>query len=288
MSEQTELSEIQTAAGVAAELAREATTAKAQPRSAQILDAAPFVILRDGSGNERIQIVDGRLEAPHRKTGTVKLHDSDSFIEHYKIHGNGAPVYASLDPLQFVAVLNDHTKEAAGYRDHRSLYLVKHSMEWAAWAAHNGSGAAFNSNESFALFLEENSLDIVKPDAASMLQIALNFRVNADVSFSTSQRLSDGHVELAYNNVVTANAQSAANGKLKIPEQFTIEIPVFAGLESAKYKIDARFRYRLREGKLCIWYELIHARKAKEQAFKDMLEQIKKATKAPILHGTPE
>lgn len=276
------------AANVVADLAREATTAKAQPRKGDYLDATPFVILRNGDGGERIEYVANIDPIPHRKTGTVKLHDAESFIEHYKIHGNGAPVYASLNPLQFVGVLNDHTRDDAGHRDHRSLYLVKHSLEWDAWEKHNGSGAAFNSNESFALFLEENSLDIVKPDAATMLQIALNFRVNADVSFSTSQRLQDGHVELSYNNVVTANAQSAANGKLKIPELFTIEIPVFAGLESAKYKIDARFRYRLREGKLSIWYELIHARKAKEQAFKDMLEAIKKATEAPILHGTPE
>jgi hypothetical protein len=33
---------------------------------------------------------------------------------------------------------------------------------------------------------------------------------------------------------------------------------------------------------------LIHSRKAMEQAFKDIWAQIEKATKATILHGTPD
>lgn len=254
----------------------------------QYLDASPFVILRTEAGNEKVEWLDKVAEQPHRKTGSVKLNDAESFIAYYALHSEGAPVYATLQPAQFVAVLNDHTKTEAGYRDHRSIFKVAHSPEWESWTKHNGSGAAFNSNESFALFLEENALDIVKPDAAQMLQIALNFRVNADVRFSTSQRLQDGNVELAFANVVNASAGSTAGGKLKIPETFTIEIPVFAGLNAKKYKVEARFRYRLREGSLSLWYELIHSRKAMEQAFKDIWAQIEKATKATILHGTPE
>lgn len=271
-----------------AELARRADNNVFAPRRAEYKDAAPFVVLRSGDGHERLEWLKERLDDPKRKSGTVKLNDAASFVSYYKLHGNGAPVYATLQPARFLAVLNDHAKDAPGWKDYRADFLVAHSREWQTWEKHNGAGAAFNSNESLALFLEDNAPDIVKPEAATMLAIALNFRVNADVNFSVAQRLQDGNVELGYRNVVSAQAQSEAGGKLKIPEQFTIDVPVFAGIDAKRYKVEARFRYRLREGKLTLWYELVRPHKVVEQAFKDVWAQIEKETKAPILHGTPE
>lgn len=276
------------AANLVATLARAASAETKKPIKGEYLDAAPFVILRNEYGAETVQHLNETLSAPHRKTGTVRLKDAESFIAHYGIHGNGAPVYATLTPARFVAVLNDHTAEAAGHRDHRAEFMVSHSREWDAWTKHNGSGAAFNSNESFALFLEDNAPDIIHPDPATMLAIALNFRVKADVAFHNVQRLEDGNIDFGYQNTVNATAQNAAGNRIKIPEQFKIRVPVFDGMNAKKYDVDARFRYRLREGKLTLWYELVRPHKVVEAAFKDVWEQIVKATKAPILHGTPE
>lgn len=273
---------------VAAELGRSTAFANMKPIPAAEIDGQQFVILRDGD-KERLVPVEGRKAPPHRKTGTVKLKDADSFCLYYDMHGNGAPVYATLEPAQFVAVLNDHTKNAAGHRDYRAEFVVTHSREWGIWTKHNGSGAAFGSNEAFALFVEDNSPDIISPDPARMLQIALNFRVKSDVVFSAAQRLQDGNIALQYQNIVTAEAgQKDGPGDLSIPEQFAIEIPVFDGVNAIKYRVDARFRYRLREGKLTIWYELVRPRKVVEEAFLDIWHQISDRTKAPILHGTPE
>jgi uncharacterized protein YfdQ (DUF2303 family) len=277
-----------TSAAIVERIAREAVTAKAEPKLVNALDATPYVILRDGDGNERLEFIEHVAAHPHRKSGTVKLNDADSFIWYYGQHGNGAPVYATLEPAQFLAVLNEHTKEAAGHRDHRALFRVSFAKEWMTWTKHNGSGAAFGSTESFALFLEENAPDIIKPEAATMMQIALNFRVNADVQFSQATRLQDGNIDFAYANLVSAESKNAAGSKVKIPELFTIELPVFDGLNEPKYKVDARFRYRLREGKLTLWYELVRPHKVVEQAFRSVWDKIAKATKAPILHGHPE
>jgi uncharacterized protein YfdQ (DUF2303 family) len=273
---------------IVADLARRGEVATFNPRKGDYKDAAPFVVLRTDEGAEKVEFLKERLDDPHRKSGIVKLNDAKSFVLYYGVHGNGAPVYATMKPARFIAVLNEHTKDAPGWRDHRADFPVSHSLEWETWTSHNGSGQPFNSNESLALFLEDNAPDIVKPDAAQMLSIALNFRVNADVQFSVAQRLQDGNVELGYRNLVNAQAQSDAGGKLKIPELFTIEVPVFTGIASKKYKVDARFRFRLREGKLTLWYELVRPHKVVELAFKDLWDEIEKATKAPILHGTPE
>lgn len=272
----------------AAQLGRQLAVAQQVPQVGKYQDAAPYVVLRDGTGNERVEFLTGTLPPPGRKTGTVKLNDADSFIKHYKVHGNGAPIYATLQPARFIAVLNDHTADAPGHRDHRADFIVKHSREWETWTKHNGKGAAFGSNEAFALFLEDNAPDIIRPEAATMLAIALNFRVKADVGFSVAQRLDDGNIDLAYSNVVQGSATGAGGGKVKIPELFAIHVPVFDGIGAKLYKVEARFRYRLHEGKLTLWYELVRPHKVVEQAFKDVWTQIEKETRAPILHGTPE
>lgn len=278
------------AAAVVSILARRATELALTPRKGSYPDAAEFIVVKAADGSDRIEWLFSQRGDPSRKSGTVKLKDADSFIAYFNMHGKPpSPIYATLVPAQFTAVLNDHTAEKAGWRDFKAIFPVAHSREWDTWTKHNGKGASFGSNEAFAIFVEDNSPDIVKPEPSVMLQLALNFRVNSEVQFSLAQRLQDGNVELAYNNVINASAPSGNGaGKLKIPELFTIEIPVFDGLASKKYKVDARFRFRLADGKLTLWYELVRPMKVVEQAFKDLWEQIKKETKAPILHGTPE
>ena len=275
----------------AAELGRKLAVAQVEPKKAPgVLDAAPYVMLRNEKGEESVwSLEEMRLRPPHRKTGAVKLNDAESFILYYGVHGNGAPVYATMKPAKFVAVLNEHTKDAAGWRDHRADFTVKHSAEWDTWMNHNGSGAAFNSNDSFAVFLEDNAPDIVEPSPADMLAMALNFRVNESVAYSKAIRLQDGHTELVYDNLVSADGgNDLGNGRISIPETFCIKVPVFDGMTATQYEMHARFRFRLTSGKLSIWYELIRPHKVIEQAFRDLWKQIGEKTGAPILHGTPE
>ena len=275
------------AASVIASLSRDAATLRLGVRKGDYLDAAPFVILRDAEGNESVHTLRATQAPPHRKSGTVKLKDADSFISYYAMHGNGAPVYATLQPARFVAVLNDHTKGAAGFRDHRAEFTVAYSKEWETWTKHSGAGASFGSNEAFALFLEEHAPDIVKPDPAKMLEVALNFRLQAEVVFSTAQRLQDGTIDFGYSNVNTATSKDSGGKKLAIPEMFSLSVPVFDGIDAPRYPVDARFRYRLRDSKLSLWYELVRPHKVVEKAFKDVWEKIAADTNAPILHGDP-
>ncbi len=277
-----------TAVAEAAELGRKLAVAQAKPQKAEgVLDAAPYIVLRNGDGDESVFAVDEKLEPPHRKTGTVRLCDAESFILYYGIHGNGAPVYATMRPAKFVAVLNDHTKEAANWRDHRADFTVQHSIEWTTWNKSNGE--RFETTESFARFIEDNAPDIVAPDPATMLSMALNFRVNEAVQFSKAIRLQDGHTDFVYQNIVTAGAGTdAQGGKISIPEIFTVRVPVWDGLNAKQYEMQARFRFRLSNGKLSIWYELVRPLKVIQQAFSDLWEQISTATGAPCLHGSPE
>lgn len=228
-----------------------------------------------------------RPELPHRKDGTVKLNDADSFIAYWKAESSGVSrVYGSMEPkAQFVAVLNDHST-TPNWKDYRALYTLRHSKEWETWMQSNAK--PFAGNEAFAVWLEDNAIDITNPTPARMMDVALNMRVNQAQSFASATRLQDGQVELAYSNVVDGQAKAADEKKIKIPEEFSITIPVFEGLSAPKYKIDARFRYRMSRGALSVWYQLIRPQKVIEQAFTELVKRIEKDTKAVVLFGTPE
>lgn len=231
------------------------------------------------------------LEAPSfppRRAGTVKLSDTASFLEYWKRHADqpGAYIYGSMVPAQFLAVLNEHYREHPDWRDHRALYALTHSDEWNTWTARNGK--AFDGNESFAYWLEENLFDILTPEPAKFMDIALNIRVRQDQVFGNKVNLNDGNLILQYQNQVEGSVPQPNGEKVAIPERFEISIPVFKGLDSPKYTVEARFRYRLASGKITLRYDLVRPAKVMEQAFKDMLAEIEKEAKTKCLFGTPE
>lgn len=259
-----------------------AGTALAKPIENPHQEGEASVMLPPGHSIEYLR----RPTAPFRKKGTIKMMDAESFIHYWGEQKStiGSRIYGSLEPAQFLAVFNDHAEDA-DWKDYRALYVLKHSKEWLTWLKANKND--FNGNEAFAVWLEDNSVDIAEPDPAKMMDIALNLRVKQSQGFSNAVRLQDGNIQFAYSNVVEGSAANEA-GSIVIPEIFKISIPVFEGLQAPKYTLEARFRYRLQSGALTIRYELVRPHKVVEQAFKDLVTKIEAETKATVLFGTPD
>lgn len=225
---------------------------------------------------------------PPWRAGTVKLTDTASFLEYWRRQSlKVSYIYGSMVPAQFLAVLNEHAALRPGWRDHRALYTLQHSDEWVTWIGRNGK--AFDGNEAFAVWLEENLLDILSPDPAQFMGIALNMRIRSGQVFGKRVSLKDGAINLEYHNTVDGSGGSSPTGEnLAIPEKFEISIPVFRGLDSPRYTVEARFRYRLNGGALSLRYDLVRPAKVVEAAFKAMLEEIETAAGTKVLWGTPE
>ncbi len=250
-----------------------------------VKDGAPFVILREADGGEVVHYL-GELESPPRISGIYTLHDAASFLQYWKNHSDQHSVcYASMEPAQFLAVIDHHeaTNEPE-YGQHRALYKLTHSVEWNLWTGRNGK--AFEGNTELAAWIENQVPDIVEPSGAQMLEIALNLKVNSAASFGNQINLANGKTEFNYTNQVEGSA-NVKSGKIQIPEQFVIEIPVFAGINAPKYRMEVRFRYRLQSGALKIWFELVRPHKVIEQAFSEMLDAITTKIGRPVLFGTP-
>jgi uncharacterized protein YfdQ (DUF2303 family) len=264
------------------ELELHKSTAKRLP---ELLHSKHYVILKDGAGAERVEYVTEQLAHPTFHKGLVTLLDGPSFIAYVNEHKTEtSAVYASLNPCKFVAVLDEHPRAQSGkpaWRDFRATFTPALSVEWTTWMAKNGQKASFDSTEEFAYFIENNMADFTDPPAAAMLEMALNFKVAQSVTYKAARRLQDGQVNLEYVNEVNGTAGA---GGVRIPEEFEIEIPIFAGLAEPPEKIKARLRYRLANGHLKLYYDLVRPEKILESAFKRLYNDIHEGIGATSMH----
>lgn len=228
------------------------------------------------------------LPTPTRKKGTIRLDEEVSFIAYINRHkiSDLTTIYCQADyrqsKVEFDCVINDHSGDIEGqaWRDHRATYTPIFSEEWKRWTG--GNKQQYGQVE-FASFIEENLTDISAqdgmPSGNDLLQMAISFEANQDKRFKSSIRLQSGGVQL--NFVEDDDAQTLQ--QMKLFEKISIGIPVF--WNGTAYRIDARLRYRVTQGVLRFWYELIRPDRVIEDATKTMIEGIKKATGAPLYFG---
>jgi uncharacterized protein YfdQ (DUF2303 family) len=242
----------------------------------------PFKVLPPGYS---VHDLEYSLPRPTRKRGTVKLNDAASFIDYFKLHSDHGRIYGQVEPPLFVAVLNDNAADVAGWADHRATYQCPLSREWKAWKSAAGTP---RDQLAFAEFIETNTPDIIstapgEPSGAEMLEIATSFKAQKKVNFSSGQRLDNGQVDFTYQEDIQGSA--GAKGHIKVPERFFIAVPVFEG--GAPYKVEAKLRYRLKDGSLTMWFDLVRDHKELEAAFMDVWKEIAEGTGTTIWRGTP-
>ncbi|WP_455275108.1 DUF2303 family protein [Ralstonia thomasii] len=235
---------------------------------------------------------EAHLPAPLRKRAKVRTLDTDSFIDYVKRHGSltDSTIWGNADyqagKVGFVAIINDHGEDEnkPQWRDHLVHFSPEFSEEWRRWFGQNRKAM---SQAEFAGFIEENLKDIASPDGAAlptgaqMLEMALSFEANQDMRFKSAIRLSNGGVQMSF--VQDDDDQTLA--KMQLFERFAIGIPVFWNGDA--YRIDARLRYRARDGKVGFWYELIRQDKTLEAATVTLINTIREKTGTPFFFGQP-
>ncbi|MPW17913.1 DUF2303 family protein [Paraburkholderia sp. CNPSo 3157] len=267
---------------VAAVLA--AGTSLAGTQKSPLQDGKPFVIVPEGY---KAQIVDEVFNNPARASGLVKLRDANSFVAYFNRQKRPESlIYASLDPAKILGVIDDHRAYSAvgadhdgsNWRGYRVEFAVPASREWKVWTGKDRK--ALNQLE-FAELIEDNLPDIVTPDGSTMLSVALNFEASKEGNFVSAARLQDGSTNFVWKEDV-----NATGNKIAMPSQITLEIPVFENGQPSP--VDARIKYRVKDGALTIWYELVRPHKVLEAAFRSIWSQIEEQTATTILLGSPE
>ena len=260
----------------------EALTGLGKPHKNPDQDGLHFTVVPEGW---KVQALPTKA-MPDRPIGTVKLRDAASFIRYFNDHkADRSRVYAQMDPARFLAVFDEFDTYAmaedvpnqSDWRGFRAEFAVPASREWGVWM---GANHKHMSQLSFAEFLQDNLPDVVEPNGSDLLQMALNFEAAQAGTVVAAQRLQDGSHNLTWK------ADNNASGSVKFPETITIRIPVFEN--DAAQPIVARLRYRIKEGALAIWYELVRPHKELETAFRATWARIAQDAGAVILLGSPE
>ena len=114
-----------------------------------------------------------------------------------------------------------------------------------------------------------------------MLEMALAFEANQDMKFKSAIRLQNGGVQMAF----TQDDDAGTLAKMSAFDRFTVGFPVFWNGDA--YRIDARLRYRVREGKLTFWFELIRQDLILEAATQTLITVIRDKTGNPFFFGEP-
>jgi uncharacterized protein YfdQ (DUF2303 family) len=233
--------------------------------------------------------------APPRKKASVVVETPDSFVDYVKRHGSltSSTVWAKADydkgNLSFIAIINDHgdDPEAAAWRDHVARFDPLKSVEWLRWRGNNGK---LFSQAEFAEFIESSIADITTqtvdgrqtPSGTDMLQMALAFEAKQDMRFKSAVRLQSGGVDMAF----IQDDDAATVEKMQAFDRFAIGIPVFDGAQDG-YVLHARLRYRVKEGRLFLWYELIRPDKVLKASSETLIATIKEKTGTPFFFGNP-
>jgi uncharacterized protein YfdQ (DUF2303 family) len=228
---------------------------------------------------------------PRRKRAHPEFFDPESFIRYFNAHAvkQESIIFgdATMEGGSFNAVIDYHTDcadhSAANWRSHRATLTLRATPEWKRWI---GNDRKLLPQNSFAEFIEENLIDIVKPDAAAVLDVVQDIQGKKSCNFRSSQRLSDGQIKVVYDEQieVTGPNPTRKSGEMKVPQELIIRLSPFVGSPA----VDIKLRLRIRiDGSNGIQFQYIVSKphSVVEDAFTVIREQIAKGTKVHPMLG---
>ncbi len=243
------------------------------------INDTPAVLVPEGY---RVQTFEDHREDPLRIEQHVSADTAAAFCTYIQRFGDdGSAIFAHLGASSFTAILDYHLPPAQpNWCRHKVTYTCPHSKEWETWS--KKSGVQMNQAQ-FAEFIEDNLVDIVQPNGAEMLEVAKTLDARSNVRFKSAIRLDNGETQLVYEEVIDGAA--GAKGQIKIPQTITLALRVFQGEDP--YAVEARFKYRIKEGALTMWYEMIRPHRIVEDAFSGILARIRDYLKEiPVYEAT--
>lgn len=233
-------------------------------------DGRPFVVAPNGD----IKDVEWLLRSPVDVRGTVAVTDASSFLAYVnRFKDVGSVVFADLTKRTFEAVLDYHTPGdviAPRWGRHRATFCCAPTPDWLTWEQADSKAMG---QEEFARFIENNLPNIVQPEGADLLQIALTLDAKKSVEFRSSTRLDNGQTQFRYEETIEGRAGGTQQGSISVPTTFVLGLEPFSG--TGLKRVDARFRYRIKEARLSMWFELVRASDVLRKAFEEVTGQIR-------------
>lgn len=235
----------------------------------------PFVVV---PGEGKVHTFPETLDRPLQLQQTVSLHTAKDFIGYVNrfadtnsvifVNVLGGKIQAVLDYHEAASVAEYGSNAKQRLCSHKAIFNVEQTPEFKKIRDKSGESM---SQSDFALFLEDVMPYINQPAAAELYEIVSTLSAKTSVDFKSGVRTDNGQVSITYNENIDASA--GREGKLNIPEQIVFGIQVHRG--GSHYALPARFRYRIKDGNLRMWYDLDQLEKAIEKSMEDTVTYIR-------------
>lgn len=244
----------------------------------------PYVVLpKDYELHTMENLVQEFADKPTHLKQQVKLQNPASFISYIKNHATqSVAIFCLPEKRTFTAFLDWHVGTDQRHCFHTAVLNLETTAELDTWM--RNSGKEMDQIE-FASFIEANAPEIVSaddalggktPSGSEMLQIALTLSRTENAAFRSATRLQNGQTQFKYEQ--NFDDKAGENGELTIPQMIKIGLPLFkASSADEGYIMSARFRYRIRNGRLVMWYELIRPERIIEDAIQGIEITLKEA-----------
>ncbi len=219
--------------------------------------------------------------APNATNAATTHETPKSFCEYVNaFHGDQTRVFASLADKRVISIIDYHSPEVSRWCEHAAIYPAKFHPSFAAWHAINDR---YISQIQFARFLEDRADDAVKPDAASLYEIAEKFSAVRNVNFKSAVNLATGEREFKYDEKDDAQAK----GSLQAPKLIMLRTPVFYGCDPVEWV--ARFAYDIEGGKLQFKVTIHRLEELLDNQFERLVQAIAvDLPQTPIHRGSAE
>lgn len=243
------------------------------------VQGTPFVIVPHGC---ELKTFPELREHPARVQQAVVVTSATSFLNYFNRFANSdSTIFVDIEKAKIHGVIDYHVAQTIDdfddtvpqYCTHTVTYPCPLTPEAKKWFDNNK--VQMNQTD-FAQFIEDGLLEIIEPSGSEMLEIASTLQAKNQVNFRSGIRLDNGQAQMTYEESIQGSA--GISGNVNIPQKIAIALRIFRG-DDAAYRIEANFRYRIKEGKLTMWYELIRPHIAREDAVKQIIETIKNSMK---------
>lgn len=160
------------------------------------------------------------------------------------------------------------------HNQHSATLKLRNSEEFGRWDAMESKLVPQNE---FAEFLDENASDIHEPSPAEMLEVSRDLEVIVGSTFRSKTRLHNG------DRVFTYEAETQTRGEVKVPTEFSLNVPLYHG--EPPIILNAKFRYRPTANALMmgfVWHRVEYQRQA---VFRQIAHAVGENTGLPAHFG---
>lgn len=185
-------------------------------------------------------------------------------------------IIADFDALTISAHLDWHWSQGdTSPGAHTCTLRLRPSEEFSRW---NAMAGKMHSQEDFARFLEENSVDVGFPAAAEMIELSRDFEATVGQVYKSSVRLENGDRRMVFES------ETKALNDVVIPSKFVLTIPIYNGEKPED--LTALFRWKAAGGGAVqlgfVWHRVEYQRRAK---FQEIAYTAAEETGLPVFIG---